>query len=309
MSAPPAEAAPASAVRTGVLAAVAAYTMWGFFPLYFIALREVAASELLLERIVFAVPFGALIVLWRRQGAEVWRGLTSPRVLGVLTLSALFIAGSWLLYIVAVQSGRIFEASLGYYINPLIYVLVGVVVLGERLRRGQALAVGIAAVGVTILTFYGGSFPWISFVLAISFTVYGYLRKVVTIGAMPGLFIETLLLLPFALVWLTVMVRSGEAAIAGADPALFAALAFAGPATVLPLLCFAIGARRLTLATLGFLQFIGPSIQFLVGLWDGEAFTPAHAACFACIWTAAGVFAWDAWRAAHPAAPRSAAEA
>ena len=293
MSTAPAE------VRTGVVAAVAAYTMWGFFPLYFIALRDVAAVELLLERVIFAVPVGLGIVVWRGQWREVAAGLRSPKVLGVLTLTAFFIAANWLLYIVAVQSGNIFQASLGYYINPLIYVLVGVVILGERLRRGQAAAVAIAGVGVAVLTAYGGTFPWIAFVLAGSFTVYGYLRKVVAIGAMPGLFIETLVLLPLALLGLVVLLRTQGAAIAGADAGLFALLGFAGPATVLPLLCFAIGARRLTLATLGFLQFIGPSLQFLIGLLDGERFTTAHAVCFGCIWMAAALFVADAWRAAH----------
>ena len=286
-----------------MIAAVAAYTMWGFFPLYFIVLRDVAASELLFERVIFAVPFGLAIVLWRGQWREVTRGLRNPRVLGVLTLTALFIGGNWLLYIVAVQSGQIFQASLGYYINPLIYVLVGVVALGERLTRGQGAAVALAAVGVSVLTIYGGTFPWIAFVLAASFTVYGYLRKVVSIGAMPGLFIETVILLPLAAVGLLVLARTQGAAITEAGPGLFALLALAGPATVLPLLCFAIGARRLTLATLGFLQFIGPSLQFVIGLIDGEAFTTAHAVCFACIWGAAALFVADAWRGAHPPAP------
>ena len=297
-------------VQTGVLAAVAAYTMWGFFPLYFIALRGVSPWELLFERVIFAVPVGLAIILWRRQLREGAAGLSSPRVLGVLTLTALFIAANWLLYIVAVQDGHIFQASLGYYINPLIYVLVGVVVLGERLRRGQAVAVGIAALGVAVLTIYGGAFPWIALILAGSFTVYGYLRKVVAIGAMPGLFIETMILLPIALLGLAILDRTAGTALADAGPGRFALLAFAGPATVLPLLCFALAARRLRLATLGFLQFIGPSLQFLIGVLDGEAFTPGHAACFGLIWTAAAVFAWDAWRASRaPAPPLRPAEA
>ena len=289
--------------RTGITAAVAAYTMWGFFPLYFLALRSVSAFELLFERVIFAVPLGLAIILWRRQTRETLAGMTSPRVLGVLVLTALFIAVNWLLYIIAVQNGQIFQASLGYYINPLIYVLVGVVVLGERLRRAQVAAVGIAAVGVGVLTIYGGAFPWIALILAGSFTVYGYLRKVVGIGAMPGLFIETVLLLPLAVIGLVILERTSGTAIAEAGPGLVAALAFAGPATVIPLLCFAVAARRLRLATLGFLQFIGPSLQFVIGLLAGEPFTPATAVCFAMIWTAAAVFAVDAWRASHPAVP------
>ena len=293
-----------ASARTGVLAAVLAYTCWGFFPLYFLALKQVSAYELLADRILFAVPFGAVIVAARGQAGEVMAALRDRRVLAGLFVSAGVIALNWLIYILAVQNEAIFEASLGYYINPLIYVLVGVVVLRERLRPAQVAAVALAALGVSVLTVGGGAFPLVSFVLAVSFTVYGYVRKTIAVGAMPGLFVETLLLAPMAAVGLWWLARGGDAAITAAaangDWTLLGALAFAGPATVVPLLFFAIGARRLTLATLGFLQFIGPSIQFLVGLWAGEAFTPAHQACFALIWAAAGVFAWDAWRAHHP---------
>ncbi len=258
-------------------------------------LREVAATELLVHRILFSVPFGAAIILLRGQGPDVRAALGDWRVLRALATSAAFIAGNWLVYIVAVQTGHVLQASLGYYINPLIYVLVGVLVLGERLSRGQALAVGLAVIGVAVLTAYGGAFPWISLVLAVSFTVYGYVRKTASVGAMPGLFVETLLLAPLAAGGLWWMLSQGTAAIDGAGPSLTALLLLAGPFTVLPLLCFAIGARRLPLATLGFLQFIGPTIQFMVGIASGEAFTWAHAVCFGFIWTAAGVFAWDAW--------------
>ena len=301
-------AAGAGDARTGVLAAIAAYTCWGFFPLYFLALKQVGAYELLADRILFAVPFGALIIMARGQTAAVMAGLRDRRVLLALFLSAGVVALNWLVYIVAVQNAHIFEASLGYYINPLIYVLVGVIVLGERLRPGQIAAVALATLGVAVLTVGGGKFPLVSLVLAVSFTVYGYVRKTIAIGAMPGLFIETLLLAPFAALGLWWLTASGDAVLPSAmrgppgawDWGLVGALAFAGPATVVPLLFFAIGARRLTLATLGFLQFIGPTIQFLVGLWAGEAFTPAHQVCFALIWLAAAVFAMDAWRAHHP---------
>lgn len=292
-----------SGTRTGVLAAVAAYTMWGFFPLYFLALKDVPATELLAARILFAVPFGAVIVAARGQWPEIVAGLRDRRVLVSLLISAGVIALNWLVYIVAVQTDRIFQASLGYYINPLIYVLVGVVVLGERLRPGQIAAVGLATLGVAILTGYGGVFPLISIVLAISFTIYGYVRKTARIGAMPGLFIETALLAPFAGFGLWWLMLEGDAAVSTAGPGLWAALSFAGPATVVPLLFFAIGARRLSLATLGFLQFIGPTIQFLVGLWAGEDFTSAHQACFGFIWLAAAIFAWDAWQTHRPKDP------
>jgi chloramphenicol-sensitive protein RarD len=287
-------------LRRGVIAAVLAYTFWGFFPIYFIVLRGVASDEILAHRILFAVPVGAAIIWARRQWPEVRAGLASRKVVGILTLSASVIALNWLVYIIAVQSQRIFEASLGYYINPLMYVLAGVVLLNEKLRPAQTIAVALAAIGVLILTIYGGRFPTISLVLATSFTIYGLLRKRVGIGAMPGLFIETALLAPLALAYLLFVIGwTGSAfgtGLAAGDMRLVALLAFAGPATVLPLLFFALAARRLTLATLGFLQFIGPTLQFLIGIIDGESFTRAHQLCFAFIWVAAAVFAFDAWR-------------
>lgn len=285
-----------NAVRTGILSAVLAYTIWGFFPIYFILLRGVPADEILTHRILWAIPVGALIIGMRGQWAEVRRGLTSPKLVRTLLLSASIIALNWLIYIAAVQNERIFEASLGYYINPLIYVLVGVVVLGERLRQLQMMAVGLATVGVLVLTVYGGQFPAVSLLLAVSFTAYGYIRKQTDIGAMPGLFIETVMLAPIAALYLAWIISTRDTAAESADPAQWALLSFAGPATVVPLLFFAIAARRLTLATLGFLQFIGPTLQFVVGLIDGEAFTTAHQICFTLIWAAAGVFAYDAWR-------------
>lgn len=298
-AAPPAEAA-AENVRRGVLAAATAYGMWGFFPLYFIFLRGVPADEILTQRILWSVPFGAAIIFFLGQWGEVRRGLLRPQILGLLLGSAFVIAANWYVYILAVQGGRIFESSLGYYINPLMYVLVGVVLLKEKLRQGQILAVILAALGVTILTIYGGRFPLISIVLAISFTTYGYIRKRVNIGAMPGLFIETVLLAPFAAAYFAHLAGAGTtgfgAALADGNVGRVVLLVMAGPLTVLPLLFFAIGARRLQLATLGFLQFIGPTLQFIVGLIDGEAFTRAHQICFGLIWLAALVFVVDAFR-------------
>ncbi|WP_370334729.1 EamA family transporter RarD [Parvularcula marina] len=284
---------------TGLLSGLLCYTFWGFFPIYFILLRGVAADEVLADRILFAVPFGALIIWGRSQWPEVLAGLRSPRVMLWLLLSATVIALNWLVYISAVQSENTMQASLGYYINPLIYVLVGVVVLGEKLRRAQIAAVVLATIGVLVLTFYGGVFPTIAFTLAITFTIYGYARKKVQIGAMPGLFIETLLLAPFAAGWLWFLIASKdtgmEQGLAG-DAGLVGLLALAGPLTVIPLLFFAMAARRLTLATLGFLQFIGPTLQFLVAVVDGEPFTLARQICFGFIWVAVAIFAFDALR-------------
>jgi len=282
-----------SDVRTGVLAAVAAYTMWGLLPIYLIALRGVGPDEVLVQRILWSVPFGAMIITARTQWLDVRLALSNRKILLPLAGSSCIIALNWLIYIGAVQSQQIFEASLGYYINPLIYVLVGVVFLGETLSNLQKGAVALAMVGVSVLTLYGGSFPLIAMVLALSFTGYGYLRKMTPVGAMPGLFIETLFLAPVAFLYLMIFGTAGESAF-GTEVGITLLLIAAGPITVLPLLMFAIGARRLPLSTLGFLQFIGPTLQFIIGLIDGEPFTRAHQFCFTAIWIAAALFAGDA---------------
>lgn len=285
--------------RNGLIAAFLAYTSWGFLPIYFKITVAVPALEVLAHRIVWSLPVGALVVLFRRQLPELRRALAHRGTLAWLALSALFIAVNWLAYIYAVQQGRIFQASLGYYINPLMYVLVGVAFLRERLRPHQLTAVGLAAAGVTVLTVSGGEFPFISLLLAISFTAYGVIRSRVVVGGMPGLLIETLLLCPLAVFWLWRGTLAGTAAFATEGPATAALLLLAGPLTVFPLLAFALAARRLRLSTIGFMQFIAPTLQFAVGLGYGERLTAAHAVCFGLIWIAVAIFSWDAWRASR----------
>lgn len=286
---------PQPVTRQGLAAALVAYLMWGLLPIYFIWLHAVAPLEVLAHRIVWAIPLGIVIVLARRQWAEVVRALTAKRTLSLLIASSALIAINWFVYIIAVQQGQVFQASLGYYINPLINVVVGVAVFSERLTRAQTLAVGLAAVGVLVLTLSGGTFPWIAIVLALSFALYGVIRKQIDVGAMPGLFIETLILAPLAagyLVWLVV----AQTSVFRADaPGISLILIAAGPLTVIPLLFFALAARGLPLSVLGILQFIAPTLQFLVGLAYGEALTLPHLVCFACIWTAIALFAADAW--------------
>jgi chloramphenicol-sensitive protein RarD len=282
--------------RNGVVAALLAYTMWGFLPIYIKIVEAVPSLEVLSHRIVWGVPFGALIIVARRQWPEVRDALSHPRTLGLLALAAFFIALNWLVYIIAVQSEQIFQASLGYYINPLMYVLIGVAFIGERLRRNQTVAVLLAAAGVTVLTVSGGQFPLISLTLATSFTIYGVIRSRVAVGGMPGLFIETLILLPLAGAWLAWNIYAGSAVFGPGEPVMAMWLMLAGPITVLPLLCFALAARRLRLSTIGIMQFIAPSLQFLMGLVYGERLTGAHAVCFTLIWIAVVLFSWDAWR-------------
>ncbi len=285
--------------RGGVAAGLIAYSLWGVFPIYFKIVESVSATEVLAHRIVWAIPFGALILLLRHQWPEVRRAMTHRRMLSWLGLSALFITVNWFIYIWAVQNERIFETSLGYYINPLMYVIVGVLFFHEKLRRMQLAAVILATIGVLILSISGGSFPWVALGLAIFFTAYGVIRKRVAIGAMPGLFVETTLLFPFAFLWLGWLLLTNQASFGGHDLALDGLLLLAGPITVVPLLLFAVAARRLTLTTVGFMQFLAPTLQFLTGLYYGELLTTAHLLCFGFIWVAVSFFSIDAIRASR----------
>ncbi len=291
--------------RDGLVAGLVAYVLWGFFPIYFKIIEAVPPLEVLAHRIVWAVPFGLPIILARRQWPDVKQAIADRRKLGFLTLSALLIAVNWLVYIWAVQNDLIFQASLGYYINPLMYVLVGVAFFRERLRPAQTAAVLLATAGVLVLTIRGAQFPAVALTLATSFTIYGVIRSRVAVGGMPGLFIETLVLFPIAAAYLVMLTHVDGAAFGTANPALSGTLMLAGPFTVLPLLSFALAARRLRLSTIGIMQFIAPTMQFFLGLAYGEPLTGAHVVCFVLIWTAVAIFSGDAWRASGAARLRS----
>jgi chloramphenicol-sensitive protein RarD len=256
----------------------------------------VSAYEVLAHRIIWSVPFGALIIHLRHQWPEVIAALRNRRAFLILIVSAILITGNWLVYIWAVQLEQINQASLGYYINPLLFALSGVVIFGERLRFAQTAAIVLAATGVGVLTFSGGEVPAIALFLGVTFVGYGIIRKQVDVGAMPGLFIETLVLLPFALSYLLWMMMSGDAAFTLDEPGLAGILLLAGPLTVTPLLFFALAAKRLNLSTVGMMQFIAPTLQFLVAVYYGEELTTAHIICFSLIWIAVAVFSVDAWR-------------
>lgn len=288
----------ASESRSGLVAGLIAYTLWGVFPVYFKIVQDVASLEVLTHRIIWAIPFGALILLFRRQWPEVRRAFADPQKLLWLTGAAICIALNWAIYIWAVQHERIFESSLGYYINPLMYVLVGVWLFGERLSRLQVAAVSSAFVGVLVLTVSGGVFPWVALSLAVLFTGYGVIRKGVAIGAMPGLFVETVLLVPIAIAYLSWLIFMGDSAFATQGTTMQLWLLLAGPVTVMPLLLFAVAARRLALTTVGFMQFLAPSLQFLIGIYYGEQLTLAHWICFSLIWIAVIFFTTDALKKA-----------
>ena len=292
-----------SDTRNGLMAGLVAYLIWGFLPVYFVTVAAAAPAEVLAHRVLWAVPFGALILTLRGQWREVGRALTTPSMLAWLILSAVFIAVNWFIYIWAIQANRIVETSLGYYINPLIHVLVGVVLLGERLRRLQTIAVLLAAIGVGILAVRGGQVPWVALALAFTFAAYAVIRKRVVIGAMPGLFIETSLMFPVAAVWFAAMVANEATTFVTAGASLQFWLVMAGPVTAIPLLAFTFAARRLMLTTIGFMQFIAPTLQFCTGLYYGETLTVPYIVCFCFIWTAVAIFCYDALRASRRIAP------
>ncbi|MDB5724265.1 MAG: EamA family transporter RarD [Novosphingobium sp.] len=279
---------------SGLPAAITAYLIWGLLPLYLKLLHAVPPLEFIGWRILFTVPVCLAIVAVRRQGAELLAGLRSPKVVGALLLSSLLIGGNWLIYIVAVQSDHVLAASLGYYINPLINVLLGTLFLGERLSRSQWLAVAIAALGVSVLAWGAQDMLWISLTLAGTFAFYGLVRKLAPVASLPGLTIETLLLALPAAITLVVFGSGATDLHFGHDVPLSLLLAGTGIVTAVPLLLFALAARRMDYSALGFVQFLAPTMQFIVSLTIfHEALRPIQLAAFVLIWVAIGVFTWD----------------
>ena len=285
----------------GFAYAVAAYGLWGFMPVYLKTVGAAPVLEVLCHRVVWALAF-LLLLSWRQGQLGVLRAALQPgRTLAVLAASTVFIAVNWLVYIWAVVHGRLLEGSLGYYINPLVNVLLGVLVLRERLERPVQAAVAIAATGVLWLTVRAGQPPWIALAVAVSFGMYGLLRKLAPIGALAGLAVETALLLPLAGGYLVWTITSGRSAFLAGNATLDLLLILAGPVTAVPLLFFAGAARRLPLSTLGFLQYLSPTLQLLLAVFVyGEAFDASRAAAFGCIWTALAVFALHSARRGAP---------
>jgi len=277
-------------MNRGIAYASAAYLLWGVFPIYFKALLGVAPLEILAHRIVWSLAVcAALLLLLRRLRwlAELRR---QPRVLLWFVGSSVAVAINWFVYIWAVNSGRVVDASLGYFINPLVNVLIGAVFLHERLRRAQWTAVGVAAAGVLWLTWQAGAVPWIGLVLGLSFGIYGLLRKTAALGAIEGLTLETVLLAPIAAAYLIWLVQAGQSEFANGGASTRLLLLAAGPVTAAPLLLFAAGARRIPFSTLGLLQYLGPSLQLLIGVWLYDEPFAERAFGYALIWIALAVF-------------------
>ena len=277
---------PRKDAQAGFWFGVGAYGLWGILPIYFKAIADVGAIEIVAHRVLWSVPFLALLLLLLRGTGEVRDAVRKPKLVGFLCVTAVLIAINWLLYVYAVTSGHILAGSLGYYLNPLVNVLLGRLVLKERLSRLQWLAVAIAAAGICALAVQALGQLWISLALAVSFATYGLLRKIAPVDAVAGLAIETTLLLPASLLWLGWGIARGGP-VFGPSPSDTPLLLLAGVATTVPLILFTAAARRLRYSTLGMLQFIAPTLQFLcaVGLY-GERFTPAHAIAFGSIWLA-----------------------
>ena len=272
--------------RAGLAFGLLAYGLWGVLPIYFKQLTAVSPLDIVAHRIVWSLLFLVMLLAAARAWDQVRAGLRQRRTLGLLVITALLIGGNWLLYVYAVTSGQILAASLGYYLNPLMNILLGRFILKEQLTPLQWAAVGIAAVGVSVLAAGAGTTLWISLTLCVTFATYGLLRKIVAIDALAGLTIETAILFPVALMWLAFGFSVGTAVL-GSNATETWLLILSGIVSTTPLLLFTAAARRLRYSTLGMLQFAAPTMQFLLAVaLYGERFTQAHAIAFAAIWTA-----------------------
>ena len=286
--------------RLGLLYGLGAYGLWGVIPLYFRQVRHVPAVDVLAHRALWSFAVLAACILLLGRSSDLLRVRNSRRVWGPLVLSTLLIACNWFTYIYAVSREQVLEASLGYFITPLANVAMGVFLLRERLRPLQVVAIALAALAVGSLTYAQGALPWIALSLAMSFSTYGLVRKLVAVDALVGLFVETALLAPLAVIYLYAGLGPAWGWSPGmpTDPTTLAWLAAGGPITTVPLLFFAGAARRLALTTLGFLQYLAPTLQFTVAVTlFGERLDPMRVVCFAGIWTAIAIYTLDALRA------------
>ncbi|PXW23706.1 EamA family transporter RarD [Paraburkholderia caballeronis] len=284
-------------MNPGIPYALLAFVLWGLFPVYFKTLHQIPALEMLAHRMAWSLLFVAVVLVVRRHWRWLGAALGDRRVVGRFTASAALLSANWGIYIWAVNAGHIVEASLGYFINPLFNVLFGYAFLGERLRPLQGGAIALAAAGVVYLTWQNGTLPWISLALAATFGGYGLMRKTARLGALEGLTMETLLLFPVALLYLAVIGWRGESAFAAAPTSLQFLLALAGPITAVPLLLFAAAARRISLSTLGVIQYVTPTLQLLTGvLIYREPFGHVQMLGYGAIWVALALYSLEGMR-------------
>jgi len=283
-------------MNSGILNALSAYFMWGLAPIYFKLLVDIGAGEILMHRIIWSSAFLILLVLISKKWSVLMQLCKQPKVVAKLALSATVLALNWLLFIWAVNNGHLLDASLGYFINPLFNVALGMLFFSERLRRNQKFAVFLAASGVFLQLFTVGSLPIISLALASSFAIYGLLRKKMHVDSFVGLLIESLLMLPVAIIYWLYFVESPTADLSLNSNMLNGTLVMAGVVTTAPLLCFTAAAKRLTLSSLGFFQYIGPSIMFLLAtFYYEESMQTAEFVTFIFIWLALALYSFDAY--------------
>ncbi len=282
--------------------ALLAYGAWGLFPLFWKLLEHVPALELVAHRVLWSCTAYLVLVLVRRRGRELARALVSGATLRAIGPSALLIATNWLVFIYAVSTDRVLHASLGYFLNPLVSIVLGMVFLGERLRPAQWVAVALACVGVGFMASLAEGLPWIGLVLAVTFGGYGLLRKVAPVDGLLGATMESVLLLPVSAAWLGVLAVDGTGTMGRTGPSIDLLLVSAGFITAAPLVWFANAARLLPLRTLGFMQYLAPTGQFaLAVLVFGEPLTDVHVRGFGCIWAAVAVFSVEGWWASRRA--------
>jgi chloramphenicol-sensitive protein RarD len=285
--------------QKGLVAAATAFAAWGLLPLYFMPLKAVSPFQITAHRVAWSCVFVFAVLALRGELKEVRAALADRRIAVRLALAAIFVSVNWLVYVWAVTHNRVVDASLGYFINPLLNVLLGIVLLSERLNRAQWAAVAFASAGVAYLTFVMGHLPWIALTLAFFFSSYGFIRKVVHVEALPGLAAETLLLMPFASGYLLWCEASGSGALGHVPPSIDVLLIASGPLTAIPLFLFAYGARRIPYSSVGLLQYLTPSLQLTCAVFVfHEPFGRTQAAGFALIWMALIIYAGDGlWRA------------
>ena len=288
--------AASSETRKGVVAALSAYLLWGFLPILF-RLMEAAGSMLIVaERTLWSLVLLAVILAFAGGFAEVRAVLSDGRRMRVIAISAVLLVGNWLLYVWAVETGQVLEASFGYFINPLVNVAIGMILLGERQNRMQTIAIGIALVAILIQAAGIGRIPFVALGLALSFGFYGFIRKTAKAGPATGLFAETVVVAPFAMAFVAFDLATRGIGV-HADPVQMTLLVLTGPATAIPLLLFAYGVRRLRLTTIGMFQYLAPSIQFLLAITlFGEELNPLRLLSFALIWVSLMVFSWDSFQ-------------
>ena len=289
---------PSSPTNMGPLYAILAFSLWGVFPVYFKVVSEVPPIEVLAHRILWSVVLVGVLLVVTRRFKDVAVVFSSKKLFGLLVLSSLTISVNWLIFIWAVSNDMLLQTSLGYFINPLVSVALGLIFLKERLRRWQTVAVVIALLGVVNLVFQNGSPPWIALGVAVSFGFYGLIRKVALVKAFAGLFIETLIVLPPVLAYLVYIGLDGTGTFGRINLQMDGLLVLAGVLTATPLVLFALAAKRLRLASLGFFQYIAPTGHFILAvLVYGETFTTADAITFGMIWFALGIYTFDSIKA------------